>query len=55
MKIHKKLENWMNHFYNWSSDEDNEDSKLTQEFVELKGIINEVKELERKSSWRLKI
>lgn len=46
-KVSKKLENWMNHFYNHSSDEDNKDSKLLPEFKELKKIIKEVRELEK--------
>ena len=48
MKTSNKLKNWMNEFYNYSSDEDNKDSKLLDEFRELKKIIKEIRLLERK-------
>jgi hypothetical protein len=42
-----RLKKWMKDFYHYSSDQNNKDSKLTDEFVELKEIIREVRKLER--------
>jgi len=47
MLTSNKLKNWMKHFYHYSSDQDNKDSKLQDEFKELREIIKEIKLLEK--------
>jgi hypothetical protein len=46
MKTSNKLKRWMDVFYRYSSEEDNEKSKLLDEFKELREIIEEIKLLE---------
>lgn len=48
MKTSNKLKKWMDDFYHYSSDPNNNDSKLTDEFKELREIIKEIRELERR-------
>ena len=47
MKTSNKLKQWMNNFYHYSSDKDNKESKLTEEFKELREIIKEIRKLEK--------
>ena len=54
VKISDKLNKQMDIFYHYSSDKDNKESKLTDEFIELREIIKEIKELEElKKRWLL--
>ena len=46
MKTSEKLQYWMKHFYTYSSEEDNKQSKLLDESIELRKIIKEIKVLE---------
>ena len=46
VKTSNKLKKWMDIFYHYSSDISYKESKLTNEFIELREIIKEIKELE---------
>lgn len=48
IKTSKKLQEWMDGFYAYSSDIGNKDSDLLPEFKELREIIKEIKRLEVK-------
>ena len=52
MKTSNKLKQWMNHFYSYSSDIDNKNAKLFDDFVELREIIKEIRKLEKELNMR---
>ena len=46
MKTSNKLRQWMKDFYGWSSDQDNPETRIGDEFKELRIIIKEIRQLE---------